>query len=121
MSTKYILPIILLIILNGCAGIREHTQNVLLYQQKIVLNIISVLSFEDVDSNVEDTLYDYEENISEKCRALLEALIRKMNGKELPYELKTQIVNDLDSCEESIQEAELYLINENLIDGEQND
>ncbi len=116
MIKKYILPCILIIVLSGCASIRQHTKDVLLYQQNIILDIISILSNDDIDENTEMILYDYEDRINEDCRALQLALNYKIYGKELTDDLKTQVFNDLDKCENTVQEVELYLANENLLD-----
>lgn len=116
MAIKYILSIALIIALSGCAGIiRQHTEDLLLYQQRIMLNIVSILSNDDyIDYNVETTLYYYEDRIGEDCRALQQALIYKINGNEITTELKSQIFNNLDICENTVQEAEVYLINNKI-------
>jgi len=116
MIKKYILPCILIIVLSGCASIKQHTKDVLLYQQNIILNIVSILSNNDVDENTEMILYDYEDRINEDCHSLQQALVYKIHGKELTDDLKNKIFSELDNCENTVQEAELYIINENLLD-----
>ena len=110
MVVKYIIIAGLLIILNGCAGLRQQTGDIFLYQQKIVLAIVYILTDGNVDKKTETTLYDYEDRIGKSCQALQEAGYKKMYGQELSMDLKTKIINGLEDCENSVREAELYLI-----------
>ncbi len=109
---RYALLFGLIIALTGCAGmIRQHTKDLFLYQQTIVLAIADVLSFGEVNEETEDELYTYEELISKDCGALQSAAIQRMRGEELSDELKGEIFDNLDACERSVQDAEIYLVN----------
>lgn len=107
---KYVILFGLIIALSSCANLRQHTKDIFLYQQTIILAIVDVLYFGDVNEDTEDELYAYEEMINEDCGALQSVAIQKMRGEEPSIGLKKKIVDNLDKCEHSIQKAELYLV-----------
>lgn len=99
----------LIIALSSCESMRVYTKNLLLYQQRVILNIASVLLNDDINEDMETTLYEHEDKINEDCYALQRALILKIDGKEISSDLKSQIFNELDGCENTVQEADSYL------------
>ncbi len=107
---RYALLIGLVFALSSCASIRQHTKDIFLYQQTIVLAIADILFFDAVTEKTENELYDYEEQINKNCGALQSAAIQRIRGEELSMELMREMFDNLDVCERSVQNAEMYLV-----------
>ncbi len=95
--------------LAGCAA-RERAETLFLYQHRLLAALISTIdTIEPHDPELADRLYDSEDELNTVCRALQQAISRRIEGHEIEGGLRWRVFASLNACAEKAREVETLL------------
>ncbi len=95
--------------LTGCA-VGERAETLYLYQHRLLVALTStIVTIEPHDPELDDRLYDSEDELNTVCRALWQAGSRRIEAQEIDDGLRWQVFTSLDACAEMTREVETLL------------
>ncbi len=95
--------------LVGCAA-RERAETLYLYQNRLLVALISAIdTIEPYDPELADRLYDSEDELNTVCRALQQAISRRIEGHEIEGGLRWRVFASLNACAKKAREVEILL------------
>ncbi len=91
--------------LTGCS-VGERARALLVQQNRTLAALtLTIATVEERDPDLADRLYDTEDDLNGACEPLLQAGSRRLQDKEIGGDLKRQVYDSLEQCEQKTREV----------------